>query len=257
MNRIRVIPVLLLQNNGLVKTIRFKNPNYIGDPINAVKIFNEKEVDELAFIDIEATLKQKDPDYLKIEEIASECFMPLAYGGGIRNLDQIKRIFAIGVEKVILNSVLAVRPSLLSEAAAIFGSQSIVASVDVKKDLFGKQLCYVESGKRKIKTPLIDFVKQLEDTGTGEIILTSIDREGTYSGYDLDLIKRVSSELRIPVVANGGASKTDDFADAVLIGGASAVAAGSLFVYKSPNRGILINYPSQTELKEKLFSKIP
>jgi len=256
MKRIRVIPVLLLQNNGLVKTVKFKHPTYIGDPINAVKIFNEKEVDELAFIDIEATVKNKEPDYTKIEEIASECFMPLAYGGGILNLEQIKRIFAIGVEKVILNSSIISNRNLISEAARIFGNQSIVASVDVRKNLFGKYDCYIKSGKNKINEKLISFVRQIQELGAGEIVLTSIDREGTFKGYDLELIKQVTEHISIPVIANGGASCVEDFEKAVNLGGASAVAAGSLFVYKSENRGVLINYPSQNELKEKLFSKI-
>ncbi len=256
MKHIRVIPILLLQNNGLVKTIKFKNPTYIGDPINAVKIFNEKEVDELAFIDIEATIKQKEPDYNKIEEIASECFMPLAYGGGIKNIEQIKRIFAIGVEKVIINSAIISNRNLISEGAKIFGNQSIVASVDVKKDFFGKYVCYTNSGKNKVKLNLVEFVKYIENLGAGEIVLTSIDREGTFKGFDNDLIKLVSQNVQIPVVANGGASKIEDFESAINIGGASAVAAASLFVYKSQNRGVLINYPSQNELKEKLFEKI-
>jgi len=247
---------LLLQNNGLVKTVKFKNPTYIGDPINAVKIFNEKEVDELAFIDIEATNKNKEPDYNKIEEIASECFMPLAYGGGIKNLYQIKRIFAIGVEKVIINSAILSNENLITQAAQIFGSQSLVASVDVRKDLFGKYCCFTNSGKNKVKLNIVDFVTKIEQLGAGEIVLTSIDREGTFKGYDLDLIKIVTESVNIPVVANGGAKLVDDFSNAIIKGGASAVAAGSLFVYKSENRGVLINYPSQKELKEKLFNKI-
>jgi cyclase len=256
MKRIRVIPILLLRNNGLVKTVKFKNPTYIGDPINAVKIFNEKEVDELAFIDIEATKLNKEPDYNKLEEIASECFMPLAYGGGIKNLEQIKRIFAVGVEKVIINSAIIANRNLISEGAKIFGNQSIVASVDVRKNLFGKYICYTNSGKNKIKTDLIPFVKYIEQLGAGEIVLTSIDREGTFKGYDLEMIKQVTENVNIPVIANGGASCVEDFEKAVNIGGASAVAAGSLFVYKSENRGVLINYPSQEALKEKLFDKI-
>ena len=256
MKRIRVIPVLLLQNGGLVKTIKFKKPNYIGDPINAVKIFNEKEVDELVFLDIEATKLGKEPDYNKIEEIASECFMPLGYGGGIQNIEQVKRIIGIGVEKVILNSSVTQNPELISKIAKIYGNQCAVVSVDVRKDMFGKYICYINSGKNKIKQKIIDFVKFLENEGAGEIILTSIDREGTFKGYDIDLIKKVSENVNIPVVANGGASKIEDFTNAIKNGGASAVAAGSFFVYKSKNRGVLINYPSQKELKEKVFEKI-
>ena len=256
MKRIRVIPVLLLQNGGLVKTTKFKKPNYIGDPINAVKIFNEKEVDELVFLDIEATKLGKKPDYSKIEEIASECFMPLGYGGGIKNIEQVKRIIGIGVEKVILNSSAVTNPHLIGEIAKIYGNQCAVVAVDVRKDIFGKYVCYTASGKNKVKQKLIDFVKFIENEGAGEIILTSIDKEGTFKGYDIDLIKKVSESVNIPVVANGGASKIEDFTNAIQNGGASAVAAGSLFVYKSNNRGVLINYPSQKELKEKVFKKI-
>jgi cyclase len=256
MKRIRIIPVLLLQNKGLVKTINFKNPTYIGDPINAVKIFNEKEVDELVFLDIEATNKNQEPNYNTIEEIASECFMPLGYGGGIKNIEQIKKIFAIGVEKVIINSSAYFTPNLISEAAKIYGNQSIVVSVDVKKDFFGKYNCFINTGKTKIKYKLIEYLKLLEDKGAGEIIVTSIDREGTFKGFDIELIKSVTQTVNIPIVANGGAGKIEDFAEVILTGGASAVAAGSLFVYKSMNRGVLINYPSQTELKDKIFSKI-
>ena len=256
MKRIRVIPVLLLQNGGLVKTIKFKKPNYIGDPINAVKIFNEKEVDELVFLDIDATKLNKEPNYKIIEEIASECFMPLSYGGGINNIEQIKKIFKIGVEKVIINSSIPKSPELISEAAKIYGNQSIVASVDVKKTTFGNYSCYSHNGKRKIKRKLVGYVKHIETGGAGEIILTSIDREGTFSGYDIDLIKKVSEAVNIPVVANGGASKIEDFANAAVTGGASAVSAGSFFVYKSKNKGVLINYPAQKELKEKVFEKL-
>ena len=256
MKRIRIIPVLLLQNGGLVKTIKFKKPNYIGDPINAVKIFNDKEVDELVFLDIEATKLGKEPDYNKIEEIASECFMPLGYGGGIYNIEQVKRIIGIGVEKVILNSSAAVNPQLISEVAKIYGNQCAVISIDVRKDIFGKYVCYTISGKNKVKQKIIDFVKFAENEGAGEIILTSIDREGTFKGYDIDLIKKVSESVSIPVVANGGASKVEDFTNAIINGGASAVSAGSLFVYKSENRGVLINYPSQKDLREKIFEKL-
>ena len=256
MKRIRVIPVLLLQNGGLVKTIKFKNPTYIGDPINAVKIFNEKEVDELIFLDIEATKLKKEPDYNKIEEIASECFMPLGYGGGIKNIEQVKRIIGIGVEKVILNSSVISNQKLIGQVAKIYGNQCAVVSVDVKKDMFGKYNCHTNSGKNKVKQKIKDFVKFVENEGAGEIILTSIDREGTFKGYDIELIKKVSQEVNIPVVANGGASEIQDFTDAIIHGGASAVSAGSFFVYKSQNRGVLINYPSQKELKEKIFEKL-
>jgi cyclase len=256
MKRIRVIPVLQLKGEGLYKTVKFRSPRYIGDPINAVKIFNEKEVDELAFIDIEATITNKEPNYNKIEEIASECFMPLAYGGGIKNIEQAKKIFSIGIEKIIINTAAYTNTKLIEQIAKIYGNQSVVVAIDVKKDFFGKKRPFIKSASEKIKTEVHKWAKTLENAGSGEIILTSVDHDGTFKGYDIDLIKKVSETVSIPVVANGGASKIEDFKMAIIDGGASAVAAGSLFVYKSQNRGILINYPSQKELKEKIFEKL-
>ncbi len=244
------------QGGGLVKTVQFRTPKYIGDPINAVKIFNEKEVDELAFIDIEATRLGKEPDYNKIDGIASECFMPMAYGGGIKTLEQIKRIFDIGVEKVIINTSAYQNPKLLTEAASIYGKQSIVVSIDIKKNLFGKYRVYINSGRFLVNENPVDYAKRMENAGAGELIITSIKHEGCFTGYDIDLLKSITSAVRIPVVANGGASKVEDTLDAVLLGGAAAVAAGSLFVFKSENRGVLINYPTQKELTEKVYQKI-
>lgn len=252
MRRIRIIPVLTLQNEKLVKTVRFKNPTYIGDPINAVKIFNEKEVDEIVVLDITATKEKREPNYNKIEEIASEAFMPFAYGGGITKLSQIEKLFKLGIEKVVLNSVLETNMNLVNEAAKIFGSQSIVASIDVKKNLFGKTNAYKISGTTKIDIPLLDFVKQLEELGVGEFFINSIDKDGTYSGYDLDLIKSISNHTNLPIVACGGASSIDSFLPAIKQG-ASAVAAGSMFVYTGSTRGILINYPKQEDLVNKVY----
>ena len=248
----RVLPTLLLDKGKLVKTIQFKNPTYIGDPINAVKIFNDKEVDEIILLDISVGKENNEPDYTRIEEICSEAFMPFAYGGGIRNIDQIKRLFQLGIEKVVLNSVLSKDIAIIEKAASIFGSQSIVASVDVKKDFFGRYSAYTHSGKNKIKEGLESFLKKIESYGAGELILNSINLDGTFSGYDLDIIRKVSDLIDIPVVACGGASELDDFKEAVSAG-ASAAAAGSFFVYRSKKRGILISYPEQSEIKE-LFS---
>lgn len=253
MRRIRIIPVLTLQNEKLVKTIRFKNPTYIGDPINAVKIFNEKEVDEIVILDITATKEKREPNYAKIEEIASEAFMPFAYGGGITSLHQIEKLFKLGIEKIVLNSILATNISLVSEAAKIFGSQSIIASIDVKKSLFGKNNAYKISGTSKINKPLIDYVRLLEQVGVGELFINSIDRDGTYTGYDLELIKQLSVLVNLPIVACGGASNIESFLPAIQ-SGASAVAAGSMFVYTGSTRGILINYPKQTDLVEKIYN---
>ncbi len=256
MKRIRVIPVLQLKGEGLYKTIKFRKPRYIGDPINAVKIFNEKEVDELAFIDITATISNKEPNYAKIEEIASECFMPLAYGGGIKNLKQAKKIFSIGVEKIIINTAAYTNPKLIEQIAKIYGSQSVVVSIDVKKDFFGKKRPYIKSATEKLKISICNWAKTVENYGAGEILLTNIDNDGTYNGYDFEIIQKVSDYMAIPIIANGGASSINDFAKAVLEYNTSAVAAGSLFVYAGSNRGVLINYPEQKLLKEKIFEKL-
>lgn len=255
MRRIRVIPVLTLQNEKLVKTVRFKNPNYIGDPINAVKIFNEKEVDEIIILDITATKEKREPNYKKIEEIAEEAFMPFAYGGGINKLQQIEKLFKLGIEKVVINSALGTNLGLLKEAATIFGNQSIVAAVDVKKNWLGKQNAYVNAGEKKINTLLLDFVKQLENSGAGELFINSIDLDGSYLGYDIALISSISATVSIPIVACGGANSLPNFLAAIQAG-ASAVAAGSLFVYQGAQKGILINYPTQEKLKQEIYSKL-
>jgi cyclase len=252
MKRIRVIPVLLLQKGGLVKSIRFKDHKYVGDPINAVKIFNEKEVDEIVILDISATAEQRGPNMQQVREIAGEAFMPLGYGGGIKTIEQVKELVALGVEKVILNYSAFINHSLISEAAKVIGSQSVVASIDVKKNWLGKYKVNVLNGTRNTGESPVEFAKKMEAAGAGEIILNSIDRDGTFEGYDLPLIKEVSSAVHIPVVAMGGAGSVDDFTRAVQHG-ASAVAAGSFFVFQRPHRAVLISYPAQNELKEKVF----
>lgn len=255
MRRIRVIPILLLKGGGLYKTIRFKKPNYIGDPINAVKIYNEKEVDELVILDIEATRLKKKPDFNHIRDIVSEAFMPLGYGGGIHTVDDIKRIIDCGIEKVIINTAAYQNTKIIEQGSKIFGSQSIVVAVDVKKDWLNREFAYVNNGKTRIHYTISDYIRKIQEYGAGEIVLTSIDREGTFSGYDTSVLKEVSDHCQIPIVANGGASNVEDFLDAVNAG-ASAVAAGSRFVYMGKKKGILINYPTQTELHEKLYSQL-
>ena len=252
MLKARVTPCLLLKNRGLVKTIKFKDPKYIGDPINAVKIFNEKEVDELILLDITATTEKKGLQIRLISEIASECFMPLCYGGGICSIDDIREIFKLGIEKVSINTCAVENPLFIKSAADAFGSQSIVVSIDVKKDLFGKYEIFTQSGKKNTKLDPIKFIKQMENMGAGEILINSIDREGTMQGYYIDLIKKVAESVSIPVIVCGGAGKIEDFEEAVKKGGASAVAAGSLFVFYGPNRAILINFPTRQELKTVL-----
>lgn len=250
MRQTRVIPCLLLKNQGLVKTIKFKNPKYVGDPINAVKIFNEKEVDELIFLDTTATIENRKPTFNLLTQIASECFMPFGYGGGIRTLEHIKEILSLGVEKVAINSYAVENPAFIRSAAEYFGSQSIVVSIDVKKNLFGKYEVYTHSGRKAAKLNPVEFAVQMEKTGAGELFLSSIDRDGTMKGYDIELIKKVTKAVSIPVIVCGGAGRIEDFGDAVQKGGASAVAAGSLFVFIGPHRAVLINFPSSEELQK-------
>lgn len=252
MLRTRVIPVLLLKDNGLVKTKKFKNPKYIGDPINAVRIFNEKEVDELAFLDITATPNKRKPNFSLIKDIASEAFMPFAYGGGITELSDIEKLFNIGVEKVILNSIAYKKPDVISEAAKIFGNQSIVVSVDVKTNFTKRLKAYTNCGTVQIKENLQVYIKKLEQLGIGELIINSIDKDGLMSGYDIELIRSVADAVGIPVVASGGAGNITDFEMAIKKGNASAVAAGSMFMFNGPHRAVLISYPNYNEL-EKLF----
>jgi cyclase len=245
----RVIPCLLLQNKGLVKTTRFKNPVYIGDPINAVKIFNEKGVDELIFLDIEATKKSIEPSYDVIKKIASECFMPFCYGGGIKRIDQIEKIIELGTEKVCINSAAFHDQELVLKAAAKFGSSTIVTSIDVKKNVFGKYFVFINGGTRNTCLNPVNYAKTLESLGAGEIFLNSIDRDGTMEGYDIDLIKMVASAVSIPAVVCGGAGSLEHFAEAINIGGASAVSAGSFFVFHGKHRAVLITYPEYKEIK--------
>lgn len=256
MGRIRIIPALLLHKGGLIKSVKFKDYKYVGDPINAVKIFNEKEVDEIAIIDIDASRERRGPDIKKIAEIASEAFMPMAYGGGISRIEQIKEIYYNGIEKVILNNAAVKNPALITEAARLFGSQSVVVSIDVKKHLFKGVKVYSDNGKTNTGFSATEFAKQMENAGAGEILLNNIDRDGMYSGYDLHLIRDVSQSVRIPVIAMGGASSLEDFKEAVEHG-ASAVAAGSMFVFQRPHNAVLISYPTQHELTKKVYSIAP
>ncbi len=255
MRRIRVIPVLLVKNGGLVKTVKFDHPKYVGDPINAVRIFNEKEVDEIAVIDIACTRQKKIPDFDLISQICGEAFMPLAYGGGISTLDQIVQILYQGAEKVILQTAAFDNPGLVSEAAARFGSQSIVVSLDAKKSLLAGYKVYRDNGTKATAYHPAEWAKRLEDMGVGEIVVNSIAHDGTYKGYELPLIEMVAKAVNIPVVAQGGASVPSDFLSAIKAG-ASAAAAGSMFVFQRPHQAVLVTYPSQELLKREVFSKI-
>lgn len=253
MKRIRVIPVLLLHRSGVYKTVRFSRPVYIGDPVNAVKIFNEKEVDELIVLDFMASREGAPPDFAKLEDIASEAFMPMGYGGGIRSVDEMRRIIFCGYEKVIVNSAACRNQGIIHEGARLLGSQSVVVSIDYRKNLFGRNKVYVEGGKVSTSIDPVTFAIKMEELGAGELILHSIDRDGTYSSYDTEMIANVSEAVSIPVIACGGAARLEDFRAAV-DAGASAVAAGSIFVYRGNTKGILLNYPSQQELVAKVFS---
>lgn len=247
MLRTRVIPSLLLKGEGLVKTLRFKNPKYVGDPINAIKIFNDKEVDELVLLDISATNQSKGPAFDTITQIASECFMPVAYGGGIATVDQMRRILNSGVEKVILNSVTFSNPDIVRQAADEFGSQAVIASMDVKRKLLGGYEVLSHSGTRKTGHEPVKWAMRMEERGAGEILLNAIDRDGMMGGYDLDLVSRVCEAVSIPVIAAGGAGSVSDFAKAT-DAGAGAVSAGAMFVFHGPHRAVLITYPKLEEL---------
>ena len=253
MTRIRVIPVLLLAQNGMVKTVRFAHPRYLGDPINAVKIFNEKMADELILLDIEGTEKGR-VDFDWIEDIVSEAFMPIAYGGGINSISQCAELFKRGVEKIVINTAACEQPQLIAEAAKRFGSQSVVISIDARRNLWRQWKAYIRRGRKETKFSPADLARKCEDLGAGEIFLTSIEREGTFAGYDLELLNSVCSVVKLPVIANGGAATIADFGRAVTEGGCGAVAAGSMFVFAAKDQGVLINYPSQSELQEHLWN---
>lgn len=249
MYRSRVIPCLLLKNGGLYKTVRFKKPRYLGDPINTVKLFNDKEADELIVLDIAASTNKVEPNFDYIKRLTRECFMPICYGGGVSSLQHVEMLFKLGVEKVAFNTSLYFKPDLVSQVAKRFGSQSIVASIDVKKGFFGSYSTYVMAGCKETRSDPIQYAKRAEALGAGEIMLTSIDHEGMMNGYDYKLISRISSEVSVPVIANGGAGSLADCVKAIG-SGASAAAAGSLFVYYGSLRAVLINYPTQKELAE-------
>jgi cyclase len=253
MLRTRIIPVLLLKEGGLVKGKQFKNHKYVGDPINTVKIFNEKEVDELFFLDISITQERRDIDYNLIADIASEAFMPFGYGGGIQTVSQVERLFSIGVEKAIINTTAFLDSKIIKEAVKVAGSQSIAVSIDVKKSLFNGYEVYVQNGKVKTKLDPVTYAKKMEDYGAGEIIVNSIDREGTGKGYDLELLKMITEAVNIPVVGLGGAGCLQDLADSKNQTNISGLAAGDLFIFHGKHKAVLITYPKYSEL-DKLFN---
>lgn len=255
MLRPRIIPSLLLHNKGLVKTVNFNSPKYVGDPINAVRIFNEKQVDELAFFDIDATVLNKEPDYVLIEKLALQSRMPLCYGGGVKTIDQAHKIFTLGIEKIALSSAVIQNPQLVTQIADRVGSQSVIVVLDVKKKLLGGYEIYTHNGKISTGINPLSFAKKMEQLGAGEIILNSIDQDGLMKGYDLNLIDKIADTLSIPLTVLGGAGSLSDMEKVIYKHGVIGVAAGSLFVFKGPYKAVLINYPNQIE-KNNIFKKL-
>jgi len=251
----RITPCLLIHNRGLVKTVNFKDSKYVGDPINAVKIFNEKEVDELIVLDIDATVENREPDYKMIENLANECRMPLCYGGGIKAASQAQKILSLGVEKIAISSAVFDNPDLIEEISIEAGSQSVVVVFDVKKKLFGGYDVYTHNAKNRTKQDLLELVKRVQNLGAGEIVINSIDNDGVMKGYDLHLIEKVKNILSIPMTVLGGAGALEDIGKVIEKFGIIGCSAGSLFVFKGKYRAVLINYPSQ-EKKNSTIKKI-
>lgn len=247
----RVIPALLLHGGGLVKTRKFAHPSYVGDPINAIHIFNEKEVDELMLLDIGASKEGREPSYELIEQVAGECFMPLCYGGGVRTLDQAARIFDLGVEKISIQSAALDDLGLLTAIAEQFGSQSVVISIDVKRDWLGRPTLYESRRQKKSRDHWLGFMQRAVNAGAGEVLLNAVDRDGEMCGYDLDLIRQAAANVSVPLIALGGAGKLEHL-KAGSAAGASALAAGSMFVFHGPHRAVLITYPPYAELESLL-----
>ena len=248
MLRPRIIPCLLVKNGGLVKTINFANPKYVGDPINAVKIFNEKEVDELIVLDIDASAENREPNYVRIRNLATECRMPLCYGGGVKSVEQVERIISLGVEKVALSSAAVSNPGIVAQAAEVVGSQSIVVVMDVKKTGRGcdYEVWTHNAGRPTGKSP-VDLAKEVEALGVGEVVINSIDRDGVMKGYDFNLVNKIREAIRVPITVLGGAGSLQDIAALIHSFGIIGAGAGSLFVFKGVYRAVLINYPSRAE----------
>lgn len=246
----RIIPVLLLKGKGLVKTVKFKNPKYVGDPINAVKIFNDLKADELIFLDITATNEVRTISADLVKDIGDEAFMPFGVGGGIKKVSQIEQLLKCGAEKVIINSEAVLNPKLIAEAAKVFGSQCIVISLDVRKSFFNKYEVWINDGKNNTKINPFILAKQVEELGAGEIMINSMDLDGLMIGYDNELVKIISDSVNVPVIVCGGAGNLDHLKEGFYKGHAHALAAGSMFVYHGTRKAVLINYPSKEEIME-------
>jgi len=247
MLRPRIIPCLLVKDKGLVKTVQFKAPKYVGDPINAVRIFNEKQVDELTVLDIDASAENREPDYKMIENLAAECRMPLCYGGGVKTVDQAQRIFSLGVEKIAISSAAVENPDLVTKIAERVGIQSVVVILDVKKRVWGGYEVYINNGKKATSKDPLQLVKQFEKLGAGEVVINSIDQDGVMKGYDLDLAEKIRNITNLPLTVLGGAGSLDHIGQLISRFGIIGASAGSLFVFKGIYRAVLINYPNPIE----------
>ncbi len=243
----RLMPCLLMSGGALVKTVKFKSLTYVGDPVNAVRIFNQKEVDELVLLDIHATSQSRGIDFETLEKLVTECFMPICYGGGVRNIEDMRRLFALGIEKISIGAAAFEVPGLIKQAADEFGSQAVVVTLDVKKNLFGRHSVRIRNASHDTKFNPVEAAKLLEQQGAGEIILYSVDQDGTWAGFDLKLIEDVSRAVNIPVVATGGAGSLDHVRSAVKSAGASAVAIGSMAVFQGKDLGVLIKFPARKD----------
>mgnify|MGYP003966835549 FL=1 len=243
----RIMPCLLLQDKRLVKTVQFKNPAYIGDPINAVKIYNDKEVDELVILDISATKLNKSIDFDLLKDFAAECFMPLAYGGGVRSVDDFQKLFTLGIEKVVVNSLLIDKPDIVKEAAEKYGNQSVLASIDIKKSISGEYEVFSHS-KREIQFSFRGYIDYVISLNVGEIMITSVDQEGTWNGYDTELIKIVNDLVDVPIIANGGCGTQQDIRDILYKTDIQAAAIGSMAVYQKKDMGVLIRFPKRNQI---------
>ena len=251
----RIIPTLLVHKKGLVKTVKFKDPKYVGDPINAVKIFNEKEVDEIIVLDIDASVNGNEPDYKLIENLAFECRMPLCYGGGIKTTEQAQRIFSLGVEKIAVSSIALEKPDVIKKMAKCVGNQSVVVVMDVKKITYsGKYELFTHNGKHNTSINPIELAPHIEKLGAGEIVINSIDNDGIMKGYDLNIIQKIRDVINIPLTVIGGAGTLNDIGTVIQQQGIIGVAAGSLFVFIGKYRAVLINYPNDVE-KEQLIER--
>lgn len=255
MLKTRIIPALLLQNESLVKTINFRKPGYIGDPVNTVRIFNELEVDELIFLDITATNKNSPPNFKVLSEIANECFMPLGYGGGVNSLEHARKIFSIGFEKIVLNTAAHIDKDLITKISDVYGNQAVIVSIDVKRNFWGNYEVWSHAGKKNTRKNPVDWAVEVETIGAGEILLTSIDKEGTWSGFDISQIRNVTEAVSIPVIAHGGAGNISHIGEVVKQTNASAVALGSMVVYQQKGYGVLVNFPDKNLLAKEIEHK--